>query len=150
MKFRLRDVFWLIFIIALACLLYRERTRTQRLQMQARFYHSTAPLIELVDEPLERAIALLEKEHRLKIDVDWPSVTKATGGMKPDDKTTHNLVDGSLVWALERIFHDQVVVEGTDRGILVRGREPERDGPPKLDWPVRRDLKAKQAKQVQP
>jgi hypothetical protein len=144
MRFRLRDVFWLIFIIALGCLLWRERTRTQRLQMQARFYHSTAPLIRFVDEPIEKAIAVLEKEHRLKIEVDWPSVTKATDGLKPDHKTTQNLVDGSLVWALERIFLDKVVVEGTDRGILVRGHDPARDGPPKDTWEVRRKRMAEQ------
>lgn len=142
MKFRLRDVFWLIFIIALACLLWRERTRTQKLAMQARFYHSTAPLIELIDEPIEKAIATLEKEHRLKIDVDWPSVTKATG-LEPTHKTTNNLVDGSLVWAVERIFFGNVAIEGTDRGIRIRGRDPERDGPPKPSWETRRDRQAK-------
>ena len=146
MRFRLRDVFWLIFIVALACLLWRERGRTEKLAREARYYQSVAPPIPLIDVPFEQAIADLEKAHNVKIEVDWPSVTKATKGLQPADKVTRNLVDGSLTFAVETIFFNRAVVEGTDRGILIRGRDVQRDGPPPPDWDNRRmeQLKQKQ------
>jgi hypothetical protein len=141
MRFRLRDVFWLIFIVALACLLWRERTRTQKLAREASFYHSAASPIGLIDEPIEKAIAALEQAHQIKIDLDWPSVTKSCG-LRPGDKVTFNLVDGSLTFAVECIFQNNAVVEGTDRGILIRGRDVERDGPANPPWDDRRKRQA--------
>jgi hypothetical protein len=137
MRFRLRDVFWLVFIVALACLLWRERGRTQRLARDARFYQSVAPPIAFIDEPIEKALATLEKEHGVKIEVDWESVTKASR-LRPGDKVTFNLVDGSLTFAVECIFFNHAVVEGTDKGIKIRGRDPDRDGPRKTPWDTRR------------
>jgi hypothetical protein len=149
MRFRLRDVFWLIFVIALACLLWRSRTHTQRLAMEARYYRSAAPPIELVGEPVENALAILEAKHGVKIAIDWPSVTKASGGLDPNNyKVTQNLVDGSLPWAIERIFFGYGVIEGTDDGILIRGRDPQRDGPRKPDWEKRLELKTKSKPQA--
>lgn len=139
MRFRLRDVFWLIFIVALACLLWRERTRTEKLAREARYYHSVAPPIPLIDVPFEKALAQLEQAHGVKIDVDWPSVTKATGGVEPSHHVTRNLVDGSLTFAIETLFFNRAVVEGTDRGILIRGRDVERDGPANPPWDDRRN-----------
>ncbi|WP_254507339.1 hypothetical protein [Anatilimnocola floriformis] len=137
MTFRLRDVFWLILIVGLACLLWRERTRTQRLASEARYYHSIAPPIALIDMPLEDAIATLEQAHGVKIEVDWPSVTKVTE-LTPRMPVTQNLVDGSLVHAVERLFFNMAIAEGTDRGIRVRARNIERDGPANQPWDYRR------------
>ena len=133
MRFRLRDVFWLIFIVSLACLLWRERNRTNRLAMEASYFHSMAPPIELIDVPLENAIDTLAAQHKVTIEVDWPSVTEAT---KMDQKfaVTHNLADGSLVRAIDRLFFGHAIAETTADGILIRGRDPARDGPPPLDW----------------
>jgi hypothetical protein len=138
MRFRLRDVFWLIFIVALACLLWRERKRTEKLEREVHYFHSVAPPIALTRVSYVKAISELEKSHGVKIDVDWPSVTKATGGLDPYHLVTQNLVDGSLTYAIEALFSNKTVVEGTDRGILIRGRDEERDGPAKLSWGQRR------------
>src|SRR4051812_11604731 len=108
MRFRLRDVFWLIFIVSLACLLWRERNRTNMLAMEARYFHSTAPPIELIDIPLEDALATVAAQHKVQIEVDWPSVTEATK-MGPKFKVTHNLADGSLVRAIERLFFGRAI-----------------------------------------
>jgi hypothetical protein len=134
MRFRLRDVFWLIFIVALACLLWRERTRLEKLKREARYYHSVAPPIALTRVSYAKAISELEKAHGMKIDVDWPSVTKATGGIEEFDLVSRDLVDGSLTFAIEVLFRNKTVVEGTDRGILIRGRDVGRDGPAKPSW----------------
>jgi hypothetical protein len=111
--------------------------------MEAHYYRSAAAPIALIDEPMHKVLAMLEAGHGVKIEVDWPSVTPATGGFDENSKVTQNLVDGSLKWAIERIFYDRVVIEGTDNGIRLRGRDIERDGPPKPDWETRRDRKAK-------
>jgi exoribonuclease II len=147
MRFRLRDVFWMMFIIALGCLLWRTRTHTQKQAMEARFYRSASPPIELIDEPLENVVAILEAKHGVSITVDWPSVKKATVWLEPTSKVTHNLQDGSLSWAIERIFFGHAMIEGTENGLLIRGRDPERDGPAKPDWETRHRRKLKTQEQ---
>ncbi|WP_254511018.1 hypothetical protein [Anatilimnocola floriformis] len=139
MTFRLRDVFWLIFVIALVCTFWRMRVHTQRLSMEARYYRSAAPPLEIIDMPMPELLAQLEASHGVKIEVDWPSVTEATG-LDLNSKVTQNLVDASLPWVVERVFYNLVVIEGTDQGIRLRGRDPKRDGPPKSGWETRRQI----------
>ena len=143
MRFRLRDVFWLVFIVALICLYWRSRVHTQRLAMEAHYYRSAASPLALIDEPMHKVLTMLEASHGVKIEVDWPSVTPATRGFDENTRVTQNLVDGSLAWAIDRIFYGQVVIEGTDNGIRLRGRDPQRDGPPKPSWETRRDRNSK-------
>jgi hypothetical protein len=119
--------------------------------MEARYYRSAAPPIELFDVPLENAVATLEAKHGVKISVDWPSVTKASG-LEPKTKVDQNLQDGSLSWAVERIFFGHAIIEGTDLGILIRARDPERDGPRKPEWESRfeRKQQSRRDQQVKP
>jgi hypothetical protein len=130
MKFHLRDILWMILIIAVALGWWRYRVaRDRHLATHAhevKYLKSLAPPIELIDEDLDKSLAFLSTAHGIRIDVDWDSFGKSTFP-RQKSKVTRNLQEGSLRTAIEFIFKDQfegqVDVSGTPEGILIVAKQ---------------------------
>ena len=129
LSFGMRDLLWLFIVVALCLALWREKRQSQKLAAEVQYHTSAVPQIALVKVPIDQAVWFVGAKHQMMIDLDWPSLEKA--GVKRDELVTHNLVDGSLTWAIKRIFLGKdVVVEGAGpQRLIVRGRvkgEPQR------------------------
>jgi len=122
MKITLRDLLWLCVVAALVFALWREKRHSQMLATEVRYHTSAIPPVAFVETPLGDAMHFLSVKHGMTIDMDWPSLAKV--GIKPDYKVTQNLADGSLTWAMERIFHNYEVEVKTvgPNSIRVSGR----------------------------
>jgi hypothetical protein len=83
------------------------------------YLKSAAPPVSFIQTPLQEAIDFLSAKHRMPIAVDWKSLEKE--GITPKTIVNQNLVDGSLPWAMQRLFigHDRVRVVPTEYGAIV-------------------------------
>ena len=91
--------------------------------MEVKYLNSAVPPVAFIETPLAEAIRFLDAKHSIRIEVDWESLKAA--GITPRTKVTHNLVDGSLRYAIRRLFleNDDVHVISTEKGILITAKE---------------------------
>jgi hypothetical protein len=130
-KFHLRDILWLILLVAAALGWWRYRVARDRqlasLEHEVKYLKSVAPPIELIDEDLDKSLAFLSTAHGIRIDVDWESFGKSNFP-RQKAKVTRNLQEGSLRASIEFIFADQfegqVDVVGTPDGLLIVAQPP--------------------------
>lgn len=123
LSFSLRDVFWLMLVVGCLCAWWTENQRRKSLAMEVQYLKSAATPTQFVGTQLDEAIYHLSWKHRIKIDVDWPSL-KAIG-FNERTPVTCNLQNGSLRFALEAIFQDKAIaVSGRDGRVVISAVAP--------------------------
>jgi hypothetical protein len=126
MKLHLRDILWLILIVAVVLGWWRYRVARDRqlatLTNEVKYLRSVGPPLEVVDEDLQKCLTFLSTAHGIRIDMDWESLEKI--GITPSYKVTRNLQEGSLRFALPLLFDGGVDVVGTPEGLLIVAKQP--------------------------
>lgn len=118
-QLHLRDLFWLVLVVACLCAWWMERQRVHRLSMELKYVKSVVPPVAFIETPLNEAIGFLSAKHNIPVEVDWESL-KAKG-ITERMLVTHNLVDGSFPWAIKRLFlgYEGIQVVATTGGLLI-------------------------------
>lgn len=123
-RFNIRDLFWLVLVVALALGWWLENSRARRLGIEVKYLKSVVPPQSFMEVPLENVIGILSRVHDVRIDVDWESL-KAEG-YTPKMLVTHNLQEGSLTKALSLIFlvgRDNVRIVPHEEGIRITTKD---------------------------
>ena len=122
-KLHLRDLFWLIALVAMGLGWWMDRNR---LASEVQYLKSTVNGVSFIEIPLQDALMLLSKQHGVEIAVDWKSLKTS-----PKALVTHNFVDGSLPFHIHQLFlgREAINLAWTSEYLLITGNQSTAEQP---------------------
>jgi hypothetical protein len=122
-RFHLRDLFWLVLMVALVLGWWMDRNR---LATEVKYLKSTVNGVGFIETELSDALTFLSNKHNIGIAADWKSLKTS-----PKTIVTHQLLDGSLPYQVHQLFlgHEAVDVTWNVDGVLITGNHPAEEQP---------------------
>lgn len=122
-RVNLRDLFWLVLMVALVLGWWIDR---KRLTAEVKYLKSNVNGVGFLETPLKDALTFLGNEHDIPIGVDWKSLKTS-----PEALVTHQLEDGSLPYQIHQLFLGREAVDVTwaSECLLITGKQSTAEQP---------------------
>jgi hypothetical protein len=122
-RVNLRDLFWLVLMVALVLGWWMDRSR---LATEVKYLKSTVNGVGFIETELDDALTFLSNAHGIEIGVDWKSLKTS-----PNATVTHQLSDGSLPYQIHQLFlgREAVDLTWTSECLLITGKQSTTEQP---------------------